>query len=105
MMMTGTAGVVGHVALAVVTMAAIVGMLMSMAARAGEPRYEKPVLSDTKGGAAKNKFSNNTAQLVLESKIVDVPNGAKLRSAWIAEKTKVAPPNYRIDGNELIKGP
>lgn len=85
--------------------AGVACLLMSAGAWAGDPRYEKPVLSDSKGGAAKNKFSKDTALLVLESKIADVPNGAKLRGAWIAEKTQVAPPNYRIDGTELIKGP
>jgi len=85
--------------------AGVAGMLMATVVSAGEARYENPVLSDTKGGAAKNKFSKDTAQFVLESQIADVPIGAKLKSAWIAEKTKVAPPNYRIDGTELTRGP
>lgn len=85
--------------------AGVAGIFMATVVWAGEARYENLVLSDTKGGAAKNKFSKDTAQFVLESKIVDVPNGAKLKSAWIAEKTKVAPPNYRIDGFEMTKGP
>ncbi len=85
--------------------AGVASLLMAAVVWAGEPRYEKPVLSDSKGGVAKNKFSKDTALLVLESKIADVPNGAKLRGAWIAEKTQVAPPNYRIDGTELVKGP
>ncbi len=94
---------IGRVMLAAA--AGVTGMLMTIPVWAGEARYENPVLSDTKGGAAKNKFSKDTAQLVLVSKITDVPNGAKLKAAWIAEKTKVAPPNYRIDSYELTKGP
>ncbi len=85
--------------------AGVAGMLIATLAWAGEPRHEKPVLSDSKGGTGKNKFSKDTPQLFLEAKVVDVPNGAKFASAWIAEKTQVAPPNYRIDGKEMKKGP
>ena len=85
--------------------AGLASLLMTTVVWAGEPRYEKPVLSDSKGGAAKNKFSKDTPQLFLESGVVDVPNGAKLGSAWIAEKPQVAPPNYRIDSKEMKKGP
>ncbi len=85
-------------------LAGLASLLMATVTWAGEPRYEKSVLSDSKGGAAKNKFSKDTPQVFLQSSLVDVPNGAKLGSAWIAEKTQVAPPNYRIDSKEMKKG-
>ena len=41
----------------------------------------------------------------MNAKLVDVPSGSTLKSEWIAEKTKVAPPNYKIDGAEVKVGP
>lgn len=35
-------------------------------------------------------------------KYANAPAGTKLRCDWIAEKTKVAEPNYRIDSTELV---
>jgi hypothetical protein len=76
------------------------GMLLAAAAWAGEPRFEGMVLSDSKGGAAKNVFSPKTAKVFLTGKLQDMPAGAKVKAVWIAEKTKAAPPNYQIDATE-----
>jgi len=74
-------------------------------ATAASPRYTDLVLSDSADGAAKSVFNPQTPKLFLRGKLADVPNGSKLKGDWIAEKTKVAPPNYRIDGTELKVGP
>jgi uncharacterized RDD family membrane protein YckC len=73
-------------------------------ARAASPRYSDIVLSDTKDGPAKALFKPDTPKLYLRAKLVDMPAGTKLRGEWIAEKTRVAPPNYRIDASDLNVG-
>jgi hypothetical protein len=70
-------------------------------ALAGEPRYSELVLSDAKEGKAKAAFGKDTPKIYLTAKLVDVPSGTKLRSEWIAVKTQVAPPNYKIDSVDL----
>jgi hypothetical protein len=74
--------------------------LLAAAAWAGEPRFEGMVLSDAKGGAAKNVFNPKTAKVYLTGKLQDMPAGAKVKAVWIAEKTNAAPPNYQIDATE-----
>jgi hypothetical protein len=85
-------------------LAVVFGMLFALAAYAGEPKYGELVLSDVKDGTAKQVFGPTTPKIFLSTKLVDVPTGAKLKAAWIAEKTKVAPPNYQIDSTELNVG-
>jgi uncharacterized RDD family membrane protein YckC len=68
---------------------------------AATPRYSDIVLSDAKGGPAKNTFQPQTAKLFMHAKLIDVPTGSKVKSDWIAEKTKVAPPNYKMDSTEM----
>ena len=80
-------------------------MAISLGAQAGAPRYTDLLLSDTKDGAAKQVFTPTTPKIFLSSKLADVPTGAKLTGTWIAEKTKAAPPNYRIDSVDLTVGP
>jgi len=90
------------------SMVLLVALLCSGAvpteASAASPRYSDLVLSDAEGGPAKAVFEPNTAKIHLRAKLVDMPNGTVLKSEWIAEKTKVAPPNYRIDATELKVG-
>jgi hypothetical protein len=67
------------------------------AALAGQPRYESLVLSDMEGGTkAKQSFVPTTPKLFIMGKLADVPSGSKVKAVWIAEKTKVAPPDYQI---------
>ena len=73
-------------------------------AHAGSPRYADVVVSDEKGGPAKKVFRPDTAKIYVRMRLVDVPAGAKVKSAWVAEKTKVAPPNYAIDSHEMKVG-
>ncbi len=72
---------------------------------AGSPRYSDMVLSDVQDGAAKGTFAPQTAKIFLRTKLVDVPSGSRVKSDWIAEKTQVAPPNYKIDSVEMKVGP
>ena len=65
------------------------------------PRYSGIVLSDQKDGKAKATFAPTTEKVFLRAKVADVPAGAKLKASWIAEKTKVAPANYKIDSYEM----
>ena len=78
-------------------LAAGVAPLVAAEGVAAAPRYTEMVLSDSQDGAAKSTFSPQTAKIFLRTKIVDAPPGSRLRSDWIAEKTKAAPPNYKID--------
>jgi len=89
-----------HRGIAWLSLALIAAVLFAGAARAGEARFEGLVLSDAKGGAQKSAFTSKTPKIFLSGKLVDVPAGAKVKCAWIAEKTKAAPPNYLIDATE-----
>jgi hypothetical protein len=71
---------------------------------AASPRYTGLVLSETRDGPAKASFKPQTAKIFLRSTVVDVPAGSTVKGVWIAEKTKVAPPNYKIDEKELKVG-
>jgi len=73
-------------------------------AQAAAPRYADLVLSDVKDGAAKAVFRPDTAKIFLRTTLVDVPTGSKVKSDWIAVKTQVAPPNYKIDSLEMKVG-
>ena len=73
-------------------------------ANAGSPRYSDIVLSEVKDGPAKHVFKPDTPKVFLRTTLVDVPSGSTLKGVWIAEKTKVAPPDYRIDATELKVG-
>ena len=95
----------------VVSARALIGLWMAVAltglptqVQAAAPRYSDMVLSEAKDGPAKDTFKPDTAKIFLRTKLVDVPNGTKLKSDWIAVKTKVAPPNYKIDSVELTVG-
>ena len=71
---------------------------------AAEAKFAEVVLSDSENGAAKQVFGAATPKIYLRAKLVDVPKGGKVKAVWIAEKTKVAPPNYEIDSKELNVG-
>ena len=87
-------------------LAGALGMLLATQAQAGEPHFTDLLLSDQKDeGKPMQVFKPTTAKLFLSTKLVDVPTGAKLTGTWIAEKTGVAPPNYKIDTAELTVGP
>jgi len=79
--------------------------LQAAPSAAASPRYADMVLSDQKGGAAKHVFKPDTAKIYLHAKLEDVPGGSTVKSDWIAEKTQVAPPNYKMDSVELKIGP
>jgi len=89
------------------SLVALIAILASSLAFAGEPRYENLLLSDVKeDGKPRGVYAKDTAQIFLSAKLVDVPAGAKLKSDWIAVKTGgVAPDNYKIDSVELNVGP
>jgi hypothetical protein len=80
-----------------VLLAIAVAASLAAEGAAPAPRYAEMVLSDSQEGAAKSTFSPQTAKIFLRTKLIDVPVGSQLRSDWIAEKTGVAPPNYKID--------
>lgn len=67
------------------------------AAVAGPPRYADIVMSDSQGGKAASSFGTATPKIFVHATLVDVPAGSKVKADWIAVKTQVAPPNYRID--------
>ena len=75
-------------------------------ALAGPPRLEKIVISDAKDGPQKTVFKPTTPKVYVRAALVDVPAGTKLRGEWIAVKTGVAPPNYKVDTaeNKIGKG-
>jgi uncharacterized RDD family membrane protein YckC len=68
---------------------------------AASPRYTDVVLSDSRDGGAKGTFAHDTPKIYLRAKLADVPSGATVKGVWIAEKTQVTPPNYKIDEKEM----
>jgi uncharacterized RDD family membrane protein YckC len=74
-------------------------------AAAASPRYADLVLSDARDGPQKEVFAPDTPKVYLRTRLVDVPSGSVIKGVWIAEKTKVAPPNYAIDATEMKVGP
>ena len=81
--------------LAAAALAAVAGV-----ATAGPPRVTDVVISEAKDGPAKATFKASTPKVFIRAKLVEMPPGAKLRSEWIAVKTAVAPPNYKVDSVE-----
>lgn len=81
------------------------GGLHSPDGMAAPPRYADVVISDAKDGKAMGTFKTQAAKVFLRAKLVDVPAGSTVRSDWIAVKTQVAPPNYKIDSVTLKVGP
>lgn len=75
-------------------------LLLSMAAAAA-PQMLDLSLSDSKGGKPAKVFKPATPLLVLSGKLSGVADGTVLKADWIAEKTDVAPPGYRIDSKEV----
>jgi hypothetical protein len=66
------------------------------------PGFGEIIVSEEKGASAsEDEFSPDTEKVYLSAQLVDVPQGAKVTSSWIAVSTKVAPPNYVIDTSEL----
>lgn len=80
------------------------GLALAAAGHAAQGQYSDLVLSEEKDGLSKAVFATTTPKIHLRAKLVDVPRGTKLKAAWIAEKTSVAPPNYEIDSTELTVG-
>jgi hypothetical protein len=63
---------------------------------AGDHIGRTALVVDT-GTEVKQVFSPDTPKIVLHVELKDPAVGAKIEGAWIAVKTDVAPPNYRID--------
>jgi hypothetical protein len=90
--------------LAVALLAAGAAFCFHPSQAAAAPHYGDLVLSDQMGGAAKSTFNADTAKIYLHAQLVDVAKASTLKSEWIAEKTKVAPPNYKMDSAEVNVG-
>ena len=86
-----------------VMVAATLALLAAAPSNAAEPKFSELVLSE-KDGKPKQVFGPATPMIFLKVQLKDVPPGAKVKAAWIAEKTKVAPPNYEIDSSEFTAG-
>lgn len=78
----------------------VVGLAFSTPVLAA-PGYEKLVMSDAKGGKPMKAFKPDTPRVVVYGGVRDPADGTLLRADWFAEKTDVAPPNYKIDSKEL----
>ncbi len=86
------------------TMAVAVAALAVIPARAlaGEPRFERIVMTDNaKVEKDKRSFTPTTPKIFLVARLADVPAGAKVSGVWIAEKIQGAPPNYKLDSTDL----
>ena len=93
--------------------AALLGIAMTAAtlsggqpARAAEPHFGEILIAPTKEAIASQPvFPVDTATIFLNAQLIDMPVGTKLTSTWIAVKTAVAPPDFRIDSAEFTIGP
>jgi hypothetical protein len=84
--------------------AAALGALAAGDAFAGPPALTDVVVSEARDGPAKSTFKTTTPKIFIRAKLVDVPAGSKLKGEWIAVKTAVAPPNYKLDSVESVAG-
>jgi hypothetical protein len=74
-------------------------------ARAGLPRFASVTLTDDKvRKVEKTVFAPDTPVIYAVFVLADVPAGTTLRCVWIAEKTQVAPPDYKIDEFKIQVG-
>ena len=77
-------------------------LLTAVPALAGEPHIGQVVVTDSDNGKdSLESFATDTAKIFVHAQLVEMADGTKVGAAWIAEKTEVAPPNFRIDGSEL----
>lgn len=81
------------------------GGLHAPESAAATPGYTDIVVSDAKDGKAASTFKVQTGKVFLRARISGVVAGSSVRSDWIAVKTPVAPPNYKIDSVTLKVGP
>jgi hypothetical protein len=51
------------------------------------------------------EFAPDISQIIVEAQIRDIKPGDKVTATWIAEKTKGAPPNYKIDSATMAPVP
>lgn len=72
---------------------------------AGEPRFSSVVLTDNRETKVeKTTFAPDTPNLYAVFTLADVPANTTVKSIWIAEKTDVAPENYKVDETSLTMG-
>jgi hypothetical protein len=83
---------------------AVIALLAIDTAWAGEPRYGQAAFSMPDSKSAQLVFKPDTPKIVLHVELLDVPKGTTLAADWIAEKTEVAPANYKIDSAETAAG-
>lgn len=71
----------------------------------GEPRFATVVLTDDKESkVSKTSFAPDTPKVYAVFTLADVPSGTTVKSVWIAARTDVAAPNYRLDEASLSMG-
>lgn len=71
----------------------------------GEPRFATVVLTDDKESkVSKTSFAPDTPKVYAVFTLAYVPSGTTVKSVWIAERTDVAAPNYRLDEASLTMG-
>ena len=80
------------------------GGLHPLESAAATPGYSDIVVSDAKGGKAASTFKTQTGKIFVRAVFSGVNSGSTVRSDWIAVKTRVSPPNYKIDSVTLKVG-
>ena len=70
-------------------------------AAAAETRYKDIVMSDSQGGKDVHTFKPATPKIFIHANLENGSSAKVLKGEWIAVKTQVAPPNYKIDSVEL----
>jgi hypothetical protein len=78
----------------------VLGLLVTGTTKASEAGYGQTAFSVVDGSTAQQVFKPDTAKIVLHVELVGVSEGETLGATWIAEKTSVAPLNYKIDSIE-----
>jgi hypothetical protein len=77
-------------------------LLMPPGACAAEPKIGAIVVSHDKDASqSEERFQPDTGQIYLSAQLIDLPQGARVGSTWIAVATSVAPPDYVIDAAEI----
>jgi len=77
-------------------------VLLAATAAYADPHVAQTAFSTEDGTTAQDVFPPDTSKIVLHVQVQDVTEETKFDADWIAEKTDVAPANYKIDTSHVV---
>lgn len=81
--------------------AALLLGLSGAVADAADAHFGETAFSTENGRTAQDTFTPDIGKILLHVELIDAEKGQKVTAAWIAERTEVAPANYKIDASTV----